>query len=164
MPQPATIAGQPLRSVEKNRKQKTTGITCLNAAFAFEGLRIASGIVHLATLGAAGSKALVLLLLDAQHNGLLVAQIFFGLWLVPLGYLAYRSTGGFSRWPAVLPIVDGICYLVEMLTLFLLPDLGQKISTFVVIPAALAEISMVVYPLVLGVQTVRSDKPILNTQ
>ena len=29
---------------------------------------------------------LVLLLLDTQHYGFLIAQIFFGLWLVPLGY------------------------------------------------------------------------------
>jgi hypothetical protein len=32
----------------------------------------------------------VFLLLDIQHY-VLIAQIFFGLWLVPLGYLAYKS-------------------------------------------------------------------------
>jgi hypothetical protein len=64
-------------------------ITCLNALFEFEGLRVATGAVNLAAFGAAGSNALVLLLVDAQHYGLLIAQIFFGLWLAPLGYLAY---------------------------------------------------------------------------
>src|SRR5205823_14519868 len=67
------------------------GITCLNSVFSFEALRIATGGVDLSALGAAGSNAMVLLLLDAQHYGILVAQIFFGLWLVPLGYLAYKS-------------------------------------------------------------------------
>ena len=64
-------------------------ITCLNTVFEFEGLRVATGAVN---LGAA-SNAQVLLLLDTQHYGIFIAQIFFGLWLVPLGYLAYRSRG-----------------------------------------------------------------------
>ena len=63
-------------------------ITCLNAVFEFEGLRAATGAVNLAAFGTAGSHALVLLLLDTQHYGIFIAQIFFGLWLVPLGYLA----------------------------------------------------------------------------
>src|SRR5205807_3985388 len=66
-------------------------IVCLNAVFEFEGLRAATGAVNLAALGTAGSNALVLLLLDTQHYGLFIAQIFFGLWLVPLGYRAYKS-------------------------------------------------------------------------
>src|SRR2546421_8813641 len=68
-------------------------ITCLNTVFEFEALRAATGAVNLAASGAAGSNALMLLLVDAQHNGIFVAQIFFGLWLAPLGYLAYKSAG-----------------------------------------------------------------------
>jgi hypothetical protein len=129
------------------------GITCLNAVFEFEGLRIATGAVNMAAFGAAGSNAMVLLLLDTQHYGILIAQIFFGLWLVPLGYLAYNSAGMFPKWLGVLLIVGGVCYLVDLLALFLLPDIGQKIHTFIVIPSALAEISMVLYLLVIGVRT-----------
>src|SRR5256885_16518277 len=64
------------------------GITCLNTVFLFEGLRIATGAVDLSALGVAGSNAMLLLLLDTQHYRILTAQIFFCLWLVPLGYLA----------------------------------------------------------------------------
>jgi hypothetical protein len=53
-------------------------ITLLNAVFEFEGLRVATGAVHLAASGAAGSNGQVLLLLDTQHYGFLIAQIFFG--------------------------------------------------------------------------------------
>src|SRR5690349_9734956 len=67
------------------------GLTCVAAIFEFEGLRVATGGVDLAAVGTGSSNALVLLLLDTQHYGLLAAQIFFGLWLAPLGYLAYRS-------------------------------------------------------------------------
>lgn len=139
-------------------------IVCLNAVFEFEGLQVATSAVNLAALGTSGSNALVLLLLDTQHYGLLIAQIFFGLWLVPLGYLAYKSVGWFPKWLGVLLIVGGVCYLVDMLALFLVPDFGQKISAFVVIPSAIAEISMVVYLLVIGVKTVKPDERILTAE
>ena len=142
----------------------SAGITCLNAVFEFEGLRVATGAVNLAAIGTAGSNALVLLLLDTQHYGILIAQIFFGLWLVPLGYLAYNSAGWFPKWLGVLLIVGGVCYIVDLLALFLVPDFGQKIHTFVVIPSAIAEISMVVYLLVIGVRTVKPDERILTAE
>jgi hypothetical protein len=129
-----------------------SGISCLNTVFEFEGLRVATGAVNLSDLGAAGSNAMVLLLLDTQHYGLLVAQIFFGLWLVPLGYLAYKS-GMFPRWLGSVLIVGGVCYLADLLAAFLVPDIGQQIHTFVVIPSAIAEISMVLYLLIKGVRS-----------
>ena len=135
-------------------------IVCLNAVFEFEGLRVATGAVNLAAFGTTGSNAMVLLLLDTQHYGIFIAQIFFGLWLVPLGYLAYKSAGWFPKWLGVLLVVGGICYLVDMLALFLVPDFGVKIHTFLVIPSALAEISMVVYLLVIGVRTQKPDERI----
>jgi hypothetical protein len=140
------------------------GITCLNTVFEFEGLRVATSAVNMAALGTAGSNALVLLLLDTQHYGILIAQIFFGPWLVPLGYLAYKSSGMFPKWLGVLLIVGGVCYLVDLLALFLVPDIGQTIHTFIVIPSAIAEISMVLYLLVIGVKTTRLENHILATE
>src|SRR5260370_34179679 len=80
------------------------GLTCGAAVFEFEGLRVATGAVDLAAFGTAGSNAQVLLLLDTQHYGLLTAQIFFGLWLAPLGYLAYKA----GRFPSALGIALGV--------------------------------------------------------
>src|SRR2546421_7521589 len=128
-------------------------ITILNTVFEFEALRAATGAVNLAAFGATGSSALVLLLVDAQHNGIFVAQIFFGLWLAPLGYLAYKSAGWFPKWLGVLLVVGTVCYLVDLLAAFLVPDFGKEIHAFVWIPSAIAEISMVLYLLVIGVRT-----------
>src|SRR5258707_6911609 len=83
-----------------------TGIICLNAVFQFEGLRVATDSSYAAAFGTAGSKALVLLLLDIQQYGTLIAQVFFGLWLVPLGYLTYKSSGLFPKWLGVVLIVE----------------------------------------------------------
>jgi len=138
-------------------------IVCLNAVFEFEGLRAATGAVNLAALGTAGSNALVLLLLDTQHYGIFIAQIFFGLWLVPLGYLAYKS-GWFPKALGVLLIVGGACYLVDLLAAFLVPGFDQSIHAFVTIPSAIAEISMVLYLLVIGVKTVKPDERILAAE
>jgi hypothetical protein len=129
-----------------------TGITCLSALFEFEGLRIATGAVDMAGFGAAGSNALVLLLLDAQHYGLLIAQIFFGLWLAPLGYLAYRS-GWFPKALGVVLIAAAASYLVDFLAAFLVPDVGKAIHGYATILPAIAEPAMVLYLLVVGVKT-----------
>jgi len=126
-------------------------ILCLNDVFQLESVRVATDGSYAAALGAAGASALVLLLLEIHHYGFLIAQIFFGLWLVPLGYLAYRSAM-FPKALSVGLIVGGGCYLVGMLAVFLVPDLGEKINVFVTIPSAIAEISMVLYLLVIGVK------------
>jgi hypothetical protein len=128
------------------------GILMLNEVFGFESVRVATGAVNLTSVGAAGANALALLLLDAQHYGLLIAQIFFGLWLMPLGYLAYRS-GWFPRALGVALVVGGACYLVDMLAAFLTPDLGKAIHGYITLPSAVAELWMVGYLLVIGVRT-----------
>ena len=56
---------------------------------------------------------MVLLLLDLQHHGYLVAQIFFGLWLFPLGLLAYRS-GMFPRPIGVLLMAGAVSYRLDV--------------------------------------------------
>ena len=127
-----------------------TAITCLSALFEFEGLRVATGAVDLAAFGAGGSNALVLLLLDAQHYGLLIAQIFFGLWLAPLGYLAYQS-GWFPKALGVVLVAACASYLVDLLAAFLSPDIGKAIHGFAAILPAIAEPAMVIYLLVIGV-------------
>jgi hypothetical protein len=96
----------------------------------------------------------VLLLLDTQHYGTLVAQVFFGLWLIPLGYLTFKS-GMFPKWLGIILVTGGICYLIDLFAAFLLPDVGEKIHTIVVIPSAIAEISMVLYLLIVGVRAVK---------
>jgi hypothetical protein len=135
-----------------------TGIIALNAVFEFEGLQVATDSSYASAFGAAGSQALVLLLLDIQHHGTLAAQVFFGLWLAPLGYLAYRS-GLFPRALGVVLVAATVCYLADLLAAFLAPDLATQIHPFVIIVPAIAEIWMVLYLLVRGV---RSPRPIVR--
>jgi hypothetical protein len=133
-------------------------IVCLNTVFEFEGLRVATGAVDLSAFGAAGSNALVLLLVDAQHYGVFVAQIFFGLWLAPMGYLAYKS-GWFPKALGIALVVACASYLVDLLAAFLVPDFGKAIHGFASILPAIAEPWMVGYLLVKGVKVPAQGAP-----
>lgn len=132
-------------------------IGSLNTVFLFEALQVASGDTYSAAFGAGGKDALVLLLLDIQHYGLLAAQLFFGLWLAPLGYLALRS-GRFPKPLGIVLIIAAGCYVVDLLAAFLAPDLSKMIHGTVVIPCAVAEIWMVLYLLTIGIRA-RAAKP-----
>jgi hypothetical protein len=136
------------------------GITMLNAVFEFEGLRIATGAMNLAGFGGASSNGLALLMVDAQHYGLLIASIFMGLWLVPLGYLAFMS-GWFPRALGVVLIAAGACYLVDVFAAFLVPDFGKAIHGYITIPSIIAEVWTLVYLLAIGVNTKKSDERIV---
>jgi hypothetical protein len=126
------------------------GIITLNAVFQFEGLQVATNASYVTAFGVAGSNALVLLLLDIQHYGTLAAQVFFGLWLAPLGYLAYKS----ELFPKALGV---------LITAFLIPDFHQQIQAIIVIVPTIAEIWMVLYLLAVGVKTVEPNTRILAT-
>ncbi len=131
------------------------GMISLNAVFQFEGLQVATDGSYVTAFGAAGANAIVLLLLDIQHYGTLAAQVFFGLWLAPLGYLAYKS-GLFPRALGVILVVATASYLVDLLTAFSFPELAKQIHPFLIIAPAIAEVWMVVYLLVWGVRTPRA--------
>jgi hypothetical protein len=135
-----------------------TTLMCLNEVFQFAAVLVATDRSHVAAFGAAGANALVLLLLDMHHYGFLIAQIFFGLWLVPLGYLAYTS-GMFPKALGVVLIMGGVCYLVDMLAAFLVPDVGAQIHAFLAIPPTIAEIWMLGYLLVKGVKVPAQGAP-----
>ena len=128
------------------------GMICLNAVFQFEGLQVATNGSYAAAFGSAGSDALVMLMLDIQHYGTLAAQVFFGLWLAPLGYLAYRS-GMFPKALGVVLIAAAVSYLVDVLAAFLVPDLARQTHLYLVIVPAVAEVWMVLYLLVKGVRS-----------
>lgn len=134
-------------------------ITCLNAVFEFEALRVATGAVNLTSFGTMGSNTLVLLLVDTHHYGLLIVQIFFGLWLVPMGYLAYKS-GWFPRALGIALVVTSVSYLLDLLAAFLFPQVSVQIHGFLSIAPTIAEPWMVGYLLFIGVKTMKPARPI----
>ena len=129
-------------------------IITINAVFQFEGLLVATIGFYATAFGAAGSDALVLLLLEIQHYGTLAAQVFFGLWLAPLGYLAYKS-GLFPKALGIVLIVATVSYLLDLLAAFSFPEFAPQSHPFLIVAPAIAEIWMVIYLLVIGVRSPR---------
>src|SRR5437870_5151666 len=99
------------------------GMISLNAVFQFEGLQVATDGAYATAFGAAGSNAMVMILIEIQRFGTLAAQVFFGLWLAPLGYLAFKS-GIFPRELGVVLVVATVSYLVDLLAAFSSPNLA----------------------------------------
>ena len=93
----------------------------------------------------------MLLLLDVQHYGTLAAQVFFGLWLAPLGYLAYKS-GLFPKTLGVVLVAATVSYLLDVLVAFLVPDFATQIHPSLSIAPIIAEIWLLLYLLVKGVR------------
>lgn len=129
----------------------------LNLAHQYQALQV-SDAAYTGAFSGQGSDALVLLMLDLHHNGYLMTQVFFGLWLLPMGYLVYRS-GMIPRVIGVLLAVGCFGYLVDMFARFTAPDLGAALSPYVVTPAAVAEVSMMLWLLIKGVRVPQPDRP-----
>ncbi len=109
-----------------------------------------------ATYGTLRSDELVLLLVDLHQVGYTLAGIFFGLWLLPLGYLGYRS-GLFPRVLSIALVVAGGSWIVDTVVRFAVPDLPTVVHEIIKAPA-LAELWLIVYLVVVGVRTSPSER------
>jgi hypothetical protein len=87
--------------------------------------------------------------LDAYDNRIFIAQIFWGLWLFPFGYLVFRS-GFLPRLLGVLLMLGCFSYLVMFFAQILAP--GYDVPGFVMWPAAYGEIGIALWLLVIGVR------------
>jgi hypothetical protein len=88
--------------------------------------------------------------LNQYDYGNLIVQIFWGLWLFPLGYLIFKSAI-IPKFLGVLLMLGCLSYLINFLGNALFSnyaDLG--ISSFVRLPATLGEIGTCLWLLIMG--------------
>jgi hypothetical protein len=129
----------------------SVAIMCLNLLNQYAALTVATGEEYGRAFGPAGSDALTGLFADMQHAGFLIAQLFFGLWLLPLGYLVVRS-GYVPKLLGVLLAAGGVGYLVDVFAQFLAPGVAERISPVVLAPSLVGEVAFVAWLLVKGVR------------
>jgi Domain of unknown function (DUF4386) len=105
----------------------------LNLVAQLAALRIATGTVDAHGFGQAASAVFVMLLVELQGSATLVAGLFWGLWLLPLGFLVMRS-GSFPRVLGAFLILGGSSLLANLslavltgrgVTLLLALDVGE---------------------------------------
>jgi hypothetical protein len=135
------------------------GIISVSAVFTFVALQVATDGSYAAAFGPLGSDTLVLLLLEIQHYAVLAGQVFFGLWLAPLGYLAVKS-GLFPKALGIVLILATLSYLTDVVFAFGFPELAGQVHVYLGIVPAIGEIWMVLYLLTVGVRTPRPAQPV----
>jgi hypothetical protein len=94
--------------------------------------------------------ALVLLSLSAFEYMILVWGFFFGLHLLLLGYLVYKS-GYFPRLLGALLVLSSFGYLIESYGKFMAPQSAELFSTIVLVLGVLGELPFTVYLLWKGI-------------
>jgi hypothetical protein len=75
------------------------------------------------------SQELISVFLNLHQQGIIIAQVFWGLWLFPLGYLVYQS-GYMPKFIGILLIIGCVGYVVDSFTLILLPQFKITFSEF----------------------------------
>ena len=107
---------------------------------------------HMQAFSATQLEGLAYLSINVYKAAWVTAQLFFGTWLFPLGYLVYKS-GYLPRFLGVLLLLDGIAVLIWFLQALLLPDYpaihypGLALSF-------IAELGLALWLLVKGVKVV----------
>lgn len=85
--------------------------------------------------------------LELHTYGLQIAGIFWGFWLIPMGYLVFRSTF-MPKWIGILLMIGSIGYLFDSFAYFINPDLGFELAVFLFV----GEMAMAFWLLIMGVK------------
>ena len=119
------------------------------ALFQLAPLLVLGGGNSMGALTPGQAQALALLFFNLHTQAFNIYLIFFGFWLMPTGYLILRSTF-FPRIIGVLLMLDGLGWVM-----FLWPPLATALYPVISVVAALGEIPLVLWLLVVGVNEQR---------
>jgi hypothetical protein len=145
-----------LAEVDRPRARLLVGLVVTGAAVAFvnmlnqvPALIVLSGAPYLEAFEPAQRQAIAMFFLGLHAEGIVLAKVFFGLWLIPLGLLIGRS-GFLPKVLGVLLVAGGVGYLIDVLVHFLLPSLAPTVTPIATAPSGLAEIGLTFWLLIRG--------------
>ena len=128
----------------------SVAIQALNMLNHLGALLVATDRSYTTGLSSDTVGGLVVLLLDMHAQGYLIAQIFFGLFLLPLGYLVYRS-GLFPRILGRILMVGSGGYVAGVVATYLSPGFDSSLAVYFGIAGGLAELTSLLWLLIAGV-------------
>ena len=111
-------------------------------------LMIARGADFLSVFDKPQQDALAFLLLRLHDQQNTAAEILWGLWLIPLAILVYRS-GFLPRFLGVWLVINGIAYVILSLMGFLFPDYYNTAFLYSQ-PALLGEVALMLWLVIKG--------------
>lgn len=125
-------------------------LQCSSDLFLFAGQMLMKGPESLSVIRADQLQALAMFFLDVREKGLAAAQLFYGLWIFPLGYLVFRS-GFLPKALGIVLMVHCVTWTSTFFQSFLFP--GFSAITFISYPLGfLAEFGLAVWLLIMGVK------------
>jgi hypothetical protein len=136
----------------------STPIMMLNELNHVAVLLILSGADYLTPFTASQLQALVLFFHDLHQYGLNIDKVFWGLWLLPMGYLVFKSVF-LPRILGILLIIGGVGWLTEFFAALLLPNDGVQIGMF----TAWGEVLFPLWLLIKGVNAEKWEKRALES-
>lgn len=133
-------------------------IAMLNELNQFAVLLLLNGADYLIFFTTDQLYSFVALFLDLREHGIFIAQIFWGLWLFPMGYLVFKS-GFLPKIIGVLLIVACFGYLIDSFIFFFMPDFGITFSEY----TFLGELLITLWLLIKGVNVEAWEKRALES-
>jgi hypothetical protein len=137
-------------------------ITMLNELNQFAALFLSSGADYLTGFTADQLQALVPLFLNLHEYGILIAQIFWGLWLFPMGYLVFKS-GFLPRILGILLMIACFGYLITSFGSLLLPNFGETTIATIIGFTFYGEMFLALWLLIKGVNVEQWEKRALES-
>jgi len=136
-------------------------VQCINTLNQIAALLLLSGADYLKVFQADQLQALAMLFLNLDKNGFMIAQIFYGVWLFPLGYLIFKS-GFLPRILGILVMLECFGWLMYFFQFFLFP--GYEVITYLIFPLGfIAEVSLTMWLLIKGVNVEQWKKRALGS-
>jgi hypothetical protein len=120
----------------------------LNTLNDVAALLLVRGSDFLSAFAGPQREALAMLFLELHHHGALANQVFWGLWLFPLGLLVMRS-GFLPRFLGPWLILGGCGYLAASLTGLLVPRYEDTVA-MIALPGGLSELALMLWLMIKG--------------
>jgi hypothetical protein len=127
-------------------------ISFINLQNKFSVLSFVTGSVYSNIYDAGQLQSQVMSSLDRYNSGILIVQIFWGLWLLPFGYLVYKSKF-LPRVFGVLLMLGCAGYLITTFGETIIQNFDQSpVSKFITLPASVGEIGICLWLLIIGIK------------
>jgi uncharacterized protein DUF4386 len=120
----------------------------------FDAFRLLTGVQGAAGLPRREPQAMALAALDTFNAGFLLALVLFGVHLLLLGFLLYRSRY-VPRVLGALLVAAGAVYIADSLAGLMLADHGGLVSAVLLTPAVVGELGLTAWLLLRGVRVPR---------
>jgi uncharacterized membrane protein YeaQ/YmgE (transglycosylase-associated protein family) len=128
-----------------------TPIYFLNTLNDAAALWFATDVPYLAAFTDPQRDAMAYLFLRLHGFGVAVNQVFWGLWLFPLGLLMWRS-GFLPKTLGVLLFINGFAYVIQAVVDILWPLQSGTVSSWL-FPALMGELVVMLWLLIMGTKT-----------